>query len=76
MEDSEIIRLYCNRDEQAVEETEKKYGSYCFSIAKNILGKEEDARECLKDMLPQTLSTKSGQKMFHRNLQKNISLKE
>ena len=40
MEDSEIIRLYCNRDEQAVEETEKKYGSYCFSIAKNILGNE------------------------------------
>lgn len=53
MEDSEIIRLYCNRDEQAVEETEKKYGLYCFSIAKNILGNEEDARECLNDMLTQ-----------------------
>ena len=61
MEDSEIIRLYCNRDEQAVEETEKKYGSYCFSIAKNILGNEEDARECLKDVYYQ-LDDTSGKK--------------
>ncbi len=51
MEDSEIIALYFKRDERAIEETRKKYGGYCASIAKNILGSDEDAEECLSDAL-------------------------
>ena len=37
MEDENIIRLYWDRDEAAIEETSKKYGRYCFAIANNIL---------------------------------------
>ena len=36
MEDENIIRLYWDRDEAAIEETSKKYGKYCFAIANNI----------------------------------------
>ncbi len=49
MEDSKIIELYFERSEAAIPETEKKYGAYCKTIAKNILGCEEDAEECLND---------------------------
>lgn len=49
MEDIQIIELYCQRDEQAIVETSKKYGSFCFSIAKNILSISEDAEECVND---------------------------
>ena len=48
MEDSEIIRLYCNRDEQAVEETEKKYGSYCFQLQKIFLEMRKMRENVLK----------------------------
>lgn len=49
MEDSKIIELYFDRSEAAIPETEKKYGAYCLSVAKNILGNEEDAKECVND---------------------------
>ncbi len=49
MEDSKIIELYFERSEQAIPETAKKYGAYCKTVAKNILGSEEDAEECLND---------------------------
>lgn len=40
MEDSRIIALYRERSEEAVSETEKKYGKMCRSIARNILRNE------------------------------------
>lgn len=49
MEDRGIVELYWQRQEQAVEETEKKYGAYCYEIAWRILGNREDARECVND---------------------------
>ena len=49
MEDREIVNLYWNRDTNAISETSSKYGSYCKSIAKNILGNNEDAEECVND---------------------------
>lgn len=49
MEDEQIIELYLQRNEKAVEETQNKYGSYCFRIAKNILIILEDAEECVND---------------------------
>ncbi len=48
-EDSRIIELYFERNESAVAETDKKYGAYCMTVSKNILGNEEDAKECLND---------------------------
>lgn len=37
MDDISIIQLYWNRDEQAIRETDKKYGRLCFQLADNIL---------------------------------------
>lgn len=33
MSDEEIIALYFARDEQALAQTDAKYGPYCFSLA-------------------------------------------
>jgi RNA polymerase sigma-70 factor (ECF subfamily) len=49
MRDVTIVQLYWDRDEQAISATADKYGSYCTSIAKNILGNNEDAEECVSD---------------------------
>ena len=42
MEDNQIINLYFDRSEQAIQETDTKYGDYCYSIAYNILTNQED----------------------------------
>ena len=49
MTDDKIIQLFFQRKEVAIEETQKKYGSYCFKIANNILNNREDSEECLND---------------------------
>ena len=49
--DEEIIALFFERREQAIYETEKKYERYLFATAKNVLGDEEDSRECVNDAL-------------------------
>lgn len=49
MEDSKIIDLYWARSEEAIAQTQVKYGSYCLSIAHNILPRREDAQECVND---------------------------
>ncbi|SFG47745.1 RNA polymerase sigma factor [Oribacterium sp. WCC10] len=49
MTDQEIIALYFKRSESAIEETERKYGSYCHYIAMNILYNDEDSKECVND---------------------------
>lgn len=37
MDDQSIIELFSQRDENAIRETETKYGAYCLSIAYGIL---------------------------------------
>ena len=49
MEDQQIIELYWARSEQAIRESETKYGAFCLSIARNILAQEQDAEECVND---------------------------
>ena len=49
MTDQKIVQLYWDRSESAIEETDKKYGNYCHSIAYNILSDEEDSKECVND---------------------------
>ena len=49
MEDQKIIDLYWQRSEQAIQETDNKYGAYCYSIAWNILTRREDAEESVSD---------------------------
>ena len=49
MEDSQIIALYWQKDPDAITETARKYGRYCFTIAENILHDPEDSEECVND---------------------------
>lgn len=49
MNDEQIIDLYWTRSENAISETEKKYGKYCKSISYNILKNHEDSEECVYD---------------------------
>lgn len=49
MEDNEILALYFTRSEQAIAETDQKFGGYCYSIAYNILTSREDSEECVSD---------------------------
>ena len=49
LDDEEIIDLYWNRDERAIDETDFKYRKYLFTIAYNILYSKEDCDECLND---------------------------
>lgn len=49
MEDVQIVQLYFERREQAIEETAGKYGKYLFSIAHNILSSNRDAEETVND---------------------------
>jgi RNA polymerase sigma-70 factor (ECF subfamily) len=49
MDDKEIIALYNDRNEKAIEETSTKYGKFCYTIAYNILSDKEDSEECLND---------------------------
>lgn len=54
MQDYQIIALYNARDERAIGETAQKYGSYCMSIAQNILHNMMDSEECVNDTWLQT----------------------
>ena len=51
MEDSRIIELFFERNENALLQTSAKYGAYISSIALNVLGDPEDAQECMNDTL-------------------------
>lgn len=57
MEDNKIVQLYLERNESAIERTAEKYGSYCNSVAMNILGCREDACECVNDAYLKTWNT-------------------
>ncbi len=49
MDDMKIVQLYWDRNQEAIPATADKYGGYCASIARNILGNHEDAEECVND---------------------------
>lgn len=49
MDDKSIVDLYFSRDQEAITQTDKKYGHYCYRIAYNILTNREDAEESVSD---------------------------
>ena len=49
MDDKSIVDLYFSRNQDAITQTDKKYGRYCYSIAYNILTNKEDAEESVSD---------------------------
>ena len=79
MQDHEIIDLYFARDERAIVNTEQKYGSYCKTIAMNVLHDESDSDECVNDTylaawnsIPPTRPERLG--AYLARLTRNISL--
>ena len=49
MDDLAIVELYHRRSEQAIAESDRKYGALCHSIALRLLALREDAEECVND---------------------------
>lgn len=49
MTDEKIIDLFFERDEDAIKETDKKYGRYFHYIAFSVLGSDTDAEETVND---------------------------
>lgn len=49
MEDQRIIDLFFRRKDDAIDQTNQKYGKYCYTIAWNILSNRQDAEECVND---------------------------
>lgn len=49
MQDTMIIDLYWERSQEAIVQSNQKYGAYCHSIAWNILKNQEDSEECVND---------------------------
>jgi len=49
MEDREIVALYWQRDQRAIQHTQEKYHPYLMKIARSILGCEEDSQESVND---------------------------
>jgi RNA polymerase sigma-70 factor (ECF subfamily) len=79
MSDAQIIGLYLERNENAIAESDRHYGSYCRKIALNVLCSREDADECVNDtwlrawqhippQIPQSLSA------FFGKIVRNLSL--
>ena len=49
MKDTEIVDLYWERNEVAIQQTQQKYGAYLSKVAYNILSDFEDSKECVND---------------------------
>lgn len=49
MEDTDIVRLYLERNEHAISESNNKYGRYCYSISYSILCDSGESEECVSD---------------------------
>ena len=49
MDDRNIVELYWQRDEEALQQTQAKYGAYLAKVSYNILSNYEDSQECVND---------------------------
>ncbi len=49
MKDASIVKLYWERSEKAIIETDLKYGKLCRHLSDNILNNLADAEECVND---------------------------
>lgn len=49
LSDEAIIDLFFSRDEAAITESDRKYGSYLWTVAHNILHSDLDCEECRND---------------------------
>lgn len=81
MEDEQIIDLYFRRSEQAISETDHKYGRPCRKVSLNILRNREDTEECVNDTYLTAWNTIPPKRpdpfvAFLLRIVKNLSLKK
>lgn len=62
MDDQAIIKLYWDRDEAAIRETDAVYGQRLLTLSGRILDSREDAQECVNDTYLQTWESIPPQK--------------
>ena len=79
MTDLQIIDLYWGRSEDAIAESDAKYGSYCFSVSYNILADPLDAEECVSDTWMRAWSAMPPErpdklKLFFAKITRNLSI--
>ncbi len=79
MEDTAILDLYFARNEQAITETARKYGGYCFRVASRILNSNEDSEETVSDTYWQAWNSIPPQrpnflKLFLAKITRNLAL--
>ena len=49
MEDAQIVKLYWERNPEAIARSREKYEIYCFSLADRIVTSREDAEEVTQE---------------------------
>lgn len=54
VEDSKIINLFWERNENAIQETDAAYGRKLYALSNKILHNREDAEECVSDTYMKT----------------------
>ncbi len=79
MRDEEIIALYFERNEHAIQATMDTYGGYCGKIAGNILKNDADVEEVLSDTWMRTWNAIPPQwpqylRLFLGRITRNLSL--
>ena len=81
MDDAGIIELYLARSQDAIVETDRKYGRLCRHIAMNILHNDEDSEECVNDTyfgvwnaIPPQMPSKLS--AFISKIARNLALKK
>ena len=80
MEDSGIIELYWQRSQEAITQTDIKYGRLCHRVSYNILANHEDSEECVSDTYLTVWNSLPPQRpsflqAFVAAIARNISLK-
>jgi len=81
MKDSKIIELFFQRSEMAIDAMQTHYGALCHAIAKNLLGSESDAEECVNDTwhaLWNTIPPNKPEKLstFAARITRNLAMKQ
>ena len=79
MEDSIIVERFWERDESALSAVSEKYGKYCGTIARNLIGNEQSVEEIVQDTLLklwETIPPNRPKKLqaFIGKITRNISL--
>ena len=49
VDDEKIISMFFERNQQAIQELDMKYGRICRSLSYHIVGSRQDAEECVND---------------------------